>query len=452
MPKVTRTTIQCPNCRQPVAATLENLIDVDSDPEAKARLLTGRTNSVQCASCGVVSMVAAPLLYHDGGKQLLISFLPMELGLPQDQQEKIVGDLMRELTATMPKESIKGYLFQPRRALTMQGLVDQILQADGVTPEMMEAQRATVRLVETLLSTPDSGLQDFVQQNDAQINAQFFQAIMVMAQRAAQEGRPDLAERLLTLQNQVAELSTFGRQLIEQSQIQQTVVREVASALDALGQQAQRSDFLDLAIQFSGDEQRLQALVGLARPAFDYAFFQDLTLKIGQAPAGERDKLESLRKRLSELTAMVDQQAQLAVQGAVQALQAIVNSPDPAQAIEDNIDLIDDTFMAVLSANIEEAQRRGDISASARLKQIYDQIVSALQSNMQPELLFVNELLSTENDEQARKLISERVDEFGAPILDVMDAVGQVLAQHGDNAMIEKLAFLRQAASHELGV
>ncbi|MFN8450295.1 MAG: hypothetical protein U0521_17340 [Anaerolineae bacterium] len=49
---------------------------------------------------------------------------------------------MRELK--LPQQSMKGYLFQPRRALTMQGLIEQVLQADGVTPEMIGEQRARV--------------------------------------------------------------------------------------------------------------------------------------------------------------------------------------------------------------------------------------------------------------------------------------------------------------------
>jgi len=450
MPKATRTTIQCPNCGQPINAIVESLINVDSDSEAKARLLTGRTNSVQCSNCGVVSTVAAPILYHDGSKELLISYMPMELNLPKPQQEKAIGDLMRELTSNIPKESIKGYLFQPRQALTMQGLVDQILQADGVTSEMMDAQRSTIRLVETLMQATDDVLPSLVQQHDAEIKSQFFQAVMVMAQRAMQEGRSDLAERLLMLQNRVAELSTFGRELIAQSQMQEEIVREVAESIDKLGPQAQRADFLNLVLQFADDEQRLQAVVGLARPALDYGFFQELTLRIGQAPAGERDKLEKLRERLVELTSIIDQQSQMVLQNAVKLLQAIANSPNPNELIHANLDMIDDTFMAVLSANIEEAEKRADINSSARLKQIYQMAVQALQANMQPELRFVNELLSTETDEEARKMIADRVDEYGDEILDVMDAVGQILAQHGDTDMIQKLAFLRQAAVTEL--
>lgn len=447
MPKATRTTIACPNCRQPVNAVVESLIDAGQDPEAKIRLLTGRTNTVQCPNCGVTSTLATPLLYHDPEKQLLISFMPMESNLPKDQQERVMGDLMRELTGSIPKEQVKGYLFQPRQALTMQGLVDQILQADGVTPEMMEAQRATVRLVESMLAATDETLPGLVQQNDAQINDQFFQAMSVMAQRALQENRPDVAQRLMEMQSQIAELSTFGQELIARRERQEEMIEAVADDLNALGANAQRSDIIDLAVKYASEEDRLQALVGLVRPALDYTFFQELTVRIGQAPAAERDQLEALRTRLTELTAEADRQAQLALQDAVRLLQAIASSPDPMAVIAENLPLIDDAFMSVLTANIQEAERRGDVNSSGRLKQIYQAVVSVLQSQMQPELRFVNQLLSTDSDEEARKLVIEQADQFGDGLLDVMDAVGQVLAQRGEVEMIQKLAFLREAAS-----
>ncbi|MBZ0292023.1 MAG: CpXC domain-containing protein [Anaerolineae bacterium] len=446
----TNRTIQCPSCGHAINATIENLINVSEDPQAKARLLTGRVNTVQCPNCGVVSTIAAPLLYHDGEKELLISYMPMELGLPKPQQEKAIGDLMRELTSKLPKDSIKGYLFQPREALTMQGLIDQILQADGVTPEMMEQQRSRVRLVEDLIQAPPDTLPSLIQQRDAEIDEQFFQALMVMAQRAAQENRPDLAERMMQLQEEVLAHSTMGQQLVQESEAQQVVVREVATDLDNLGEDVTLDDLLDLVISYADQDGKLQALVGLVRPALDYNFFQSLTERIGKAPADEREKLEALREHLTQLTALVDQQQQAAVRNAVSLLQAIINEDDPEPLIRDNVELIDDTFMAVLSANIQEAERRGDISASAMLKAVYQQIVSILQENMQPELRFVNELLSSASDETALQMLAEHAHEYGGGLLEVMDAVGQMLAQHGETEMIEKLSFLRQAAVQEL--
>lgn len=450
MPRTRTMNIQCPSCRQPFSATVQALIDVGSDPEAKMRLLSGRLNSAQCPHCGAVTQIATPLLYHDSSKELLISFVPMELALPREQQERAVGDLTRELMSVLPKDGVKGYLFQPRQALTMQNLIDQILIADGVTPEMLEAQRSTVRLIEALLQAPPADLQRILSERDADVKADFFQAVAVMAQRAMQEGRPDLVQRLVTIQNLAAQHTSFGRQLAQRSQMQEALVQEVAEAIGALGEQASLTEFVDLTVRYADQDDHLQALVGLVRPAMDYNFFQELTTRIEQAGAGERARLEKLRTRLTELTAIIDQQAQLVMQDAVNLLQEIVNSPQPQEMIHENLELIDDTFMAVLSANIENAQQRGDLNVSARLKQVYEMVVAALQTNMRPELRFVNELLMSETDEEARAMIAEQAETFGGALLEVMDAIGPMLAQQGETALVEKLAFLRQAAAQEL--
>jgi hypothetical protein len=358
---------------------------------------------------------------------------------------------MRELTSQISQGSFKGYMFQPREALSMQGLIDQILQADGVTPEMMDEQRSRVRFVEMFLQASEHDLPALVAQYDDQIDASFFQTMTLMTQQVAQDGRPDVAEQLLALQGRIAELSTFGRQLIEQELHQEAVVREVADAVNALGDDAQRADFRGLAARYADDDQRLQALVGLARPVMDYTFFQELTMHIGQAPAREREALERLRERLLELTASVDRQTELALQSAARVLQSLLVSDNPEEVIRANLPLFDYTFMQVLAANIQEAERQRDVAAAARLKAVYEQIVAVLQESMPPELRFINELLSTQSPEDARGLIAERAAEFGEPLLEAMDVVEQQLAGRGDPELLEKLAFLKDATAQALG-
>lgn len=114
-----------------------------------------------------------PLLYHDGSKELLISFVPMELGLSRDAQEKAIGDLLREVTTNLPQGAFKAYMLQPKQALTMQGLVDQVLQADGVTPEMLQAQRDRVKLVETFIQASEETLPDFVSKTTQELTRSF---------------------------------------------------------------------------------------------------------------------------------------------------------------------------------------------------------------------------------------------------------------------------------------
>jgi uncharacterized Zn finger protein len=89
--------LNCPSCGRPINAVVETVIDAGQDPQSKARLLSGQTNNIRCPNCGNMVTVAAPLLYHDASKELLIAFVPMELNLTKDQQEKTIGDLMREL-------------------------------------------------------------------------------------------------------------------------------------------------------------------------------------------------------------------------------------------------------------------------------------------------------------------------------------------------------------------
>lgn len=446
-----QTNVRCPNCGQPFSTALHTIIDVQQNPAAKTQLLSGRLNVAQCPHCGHASALATPLLYHDAEKELLIAFVPMELNLQQREQEQIVGDLMNALTRSLPKEAFRGYMFNPRRALTMQGLVEQILEADGVTPEMMEKQRATVRLIQSLLTTPEEQLPQAIRENDAQIDAEFFQVFGLMTQSMLQDGRPDIAEHMMAVEQEIAEHSTFGRTLIEQQASQQAVIAEVAGDLENLSEEADQNDLLDLAMRYAGDDQRLQAMVGLVRPVFDYNFFQELTSRISKAPAAQREGLEKLRDQLVNLTRMIDQQAQVAVQQAARLLQALLAAPDPDELIDANLPMIDDTFMAVLSANIQEAEKRREADVAAQLKGIYDKIIARLQAQMQPELRFINELLSTETNDDARELINERAKEYGAELLEVMDGVERALEGRADEEMLEKLAFIRSAAAEALG-
>ncbi|MBC8172086.1 MAG: hypothetical protein H7X77_10450 [Anaerolineae bacterium] len=438
----TQTTIRCSNCGQPFPMAVRSLIDVAKDPQGKALLLAGQLNTAQCPQCGTVNAVSVPLLYHDPAKELLLALVPMELNMNKDQQERVVGDLMKGL----PKENFKGYMFNPKRALTMQGLLEQVLQADGITPAMMEEQKKRVALIQDLVEASDDILPAMIQQNDPAIDLPFFQAMGMMAQRLAQSGRPDIAERILATQQFVLEYSTYGKQVLQQQAEQEAVIAQVAQEVQAMGEQANRNDFMNLARQYAGDENRLQALVGLVRPAFDNQFFQDLGLVIGQAPADERAGLETLRDKMLEFASMIDRQSQAQVQVAVQMLQAMISLP-PEQVdlvIRENLPMINDTFMAVLTANIQEAERRGDLNASSRLKQIYEKVVSVLQESMQPELVFVNQLLSVESDSEAKAMLENQAKEFGEPLLEVMDAVGQMLDAQGEDEMVQRLADLRR--------
>jgi hypothetical protein len=100
--------------------------------------------------------------------------------------------------------------------------------------------------------------------------------------------------------------------------------------------------------------------------------------------------------------------------------------------------------MAVLSANIQESERRGDIQMSAKLKELYSKIMNALRETMQPELKFINDLLAQPSADEALRMIRADAPQYGAGLLEWFDMVQDAIAQRGDPAIAERLNLLRQ--------
>ena len=92
-----QTTVNCPNCRQLISADVRQLFDVGTDPSAKQQVLTGTLNLVNCPHCGYQGNLATPIVYHDPEKELLLTYFPPELGLPVNEQERIIGPLINQV-------------------------------------------------------------------------------------------------------------------------------------------------------------------------------------------------------------------------------------------------------------------------------------------------------------------------------------------------------------------
>ncbi len=171
MPK---TRISCPNCRQPITAEVDQLIDVGADPSMKQRFLSGAVNFVECPLCKYQGQLSTVLVYHDPDKELLLTFIPPEMGIPRDEQERIIGSLINQSINRLPQEKRKGYLLRPQQTLTMQGLVERVLEGDGITKEMIEAQQKKLHLLQRLVEASPESTIDIVKQVDAEIDGEFF--------------------------------------------------------------------------------------------------------------------------------------------------------------------------------------------------------------------------------------------------------------------------------------
>ena len=147
--------VNCPKCGKSFIVQVKSVIDVGQEPELKEAFLRGRVNYAECPECGTGGMLSSALVYHDPAKELLITYVPTELGLSSDDREKYVGSLVSAVMNGLPPEERKGYFLQPKTALSLEGLFDTILEADGISKEELEQQRARLSLIGQLLAAVD---------------------------------------------------------------------------------------------------------------------------------------------------------------------------------------------------------------------------------------------------------------------------------------------------------
>lgn len=451
MSQVVRTPLNCPRCGTPFNAIIEQVIDVGRDPQAKQRFLSGRVNMITCPQCGHTFAVGTPLLYHDPHKELLLVHVPMQLNIDQQERERVVGDMTRRLTDSIPPEQRKAYLLQPRQAMTIPGMIDTILDADGITQEMRDAQREKVRVMEMFLQVRPDGWPAILDQQEEHIDHEFLQMILLQAENAAQTGHGEMAEALMHLYNFMVQNTPIGQEISAAAQAQEVTVRDVAQRLQDMGEDLTREQFMDLVLDWADDDERLQALVGLMRPAFDYHFFQALTERLEAASGDERARLAELRTTLSELTQIIDQQTQAVLQRAADTLRVIMSAEDLEAAIRPRLHEIDDTFLAVLQANLQNAQQHNDQRTFDRLVEVQEKVLDVLRDAAPPQIKLINEMLMTPNDSAAHDLIADRAPDFGPELLELLDLIAADLNQNGQDAQANRLQTLRPVVAEHIG-
>jgi len=444
MPPV-KTTVACPNCRTPVPTTLEQLFDVAQEPAAKQRFLSGRFNFIQCPNCGYQGQVASPIMYHDPDKEILMSFVPMELGLPQPEQERLIGRWMNEIINKLPAEKRKGYLLSPKQAFTMQGLMERVLEAEGITKEMLDAQRGKVTLLQNLLSAPEETWPEQIKAHDAEMDTQLFQLLSASAEATAAGGNRGGAQKMAALQAALLEHSSLGQSLRDRQKKLEAVARELRDLGDKL-----TPDKLLQLVTATDDQDKLAAYVSFARPGMDYAFFEALTRRIDKAASPEKERLAGIRDHLLALTQEVDKATQAQMAEATELLKTLLEAPDLNAAIREHLDEIDDTFLAVLNLNLEAAERGRRPDVVQRLTQISDAIGALMQEAAPPELKWVNELLQLESDIKAESVLLARRGEITQELVDTMTYVAQSLRQQKQDGLADRLEKLQAVAVGEL--
>jgi hypothetical protein len=437
--------LSCPQCRTPVPVNLEQLFDVTQDPSAKQRFLSGQFNLIDCPNCRYRGQASTILMYHDADKEILMSYVPMQMGLPQAEQEKLIGRLVNEVINKLPQEKRKGYLLNPKPALTLQNMMDRILEADGVTKEMVDAQKGKVQMLQKLLTASAEALPALVKENDAEIDEQLFQILSASIQATAAQGNEPGARKMLDLQNKLLEHSSFGAKYRERQAQVQAAVRE----LQELGDKLTPDKLMELIVKADSDD-KVAAYVSLARPALDYGFFESMTRRIDRAQGEEKDRLTKRRDFILQLTQEIDEANKARVTEAANRLKKIMDAPDLQKALIDAAPYIDDTFMAVLDENTRAAQKAGRPDLVTKLSLIGDGINRLIAESAPPEIQFVNQLLDYKTDAEAEAELKRHNAEITPELLQSMNYLAQQLRDGGRAELADRLDKLYEYALGEV--
>jgi hypothetical protein len=389
--------VTCPNCQNQFQTPVEQVIDVRADPGAKGRVLNGVINVAVCPRCRTASALGLPFLYHDPDKELALVFMPMEAGRSDIERQQAIGRLTTEVMNSLPPEERKGYLLQPQVFFSMENLVNKLLEVEGITPEMIEEQRAKADLLRRMLETEsDADLEAMIKENEDAIDDDFFRLLAVNLQVVQSVGQAAGLEKLLALREMLLALTDLGKKVKAQEEM-----------IEALRANPTRETLVDLLIK-AADEETREVLLVFGRPLVDYPFFQALTARIDAASdAKEKKRLTVLRQEVLAVRDRLDEEARAVLDERAALLRDLLVSSDPENLARRRFPELDQAFLNVLASELEEAREAGNEDAVKSLQRIWELVLRLSEETLPPVVRFLNRLMSVENEGEIDKLLEK---------------------------------------------
>ncbi len=427
-----------------IPANVEQLFDVTHEPASKQRLMSGQSNYARCPHCGYEGRLATPIVYHDNEKELLLTFFPSELGLPLNEQEKMIGPLIKQIVDRLPSEKRKGYLFSPQANLTYESMMETILNKDGISSEMIKSQQERVQFMEKLMQVTSKDVRlELIKGNEKIIDEQFFALFSRIAQNAMQSGQEPIARALIEIQTQLLEETAYGRQLKESV----TEMEAAQQVLQEAGQSLTREKLLDFVIEAKSDL-RIRAYVSMARAGMDYVFFQNLTDKIEKASPEEKTKLEGVREKLLFFTAEIDKQIEARLKQAQKFVETILEQPDIEKATQANLDNFSQDAVEVVNQMLRQASEANDYTRMGKLQKMVQVLQTA--SAPPPEVAFIEQLLQAPDEATLNQMLTENDEIVNQQFVDALSGLVAQMESQPDNPeakdMAEKLTEIYKVA------
>jgi hypothetical protein len=420
---------------------VEQVLDVRADPNAKMRLLNGLVNVAACPQCGMQGALNIPFLYHDPDKELALVFMPMDAIRDNLERQRIIGNMTSAVMNGLPPEERKGYLFQPQEFLTLENLANRILEADGVTPEMIAEQKAKAELLQRMLeASSDDVLEAMIEANDDEIDVELLQMLTMNLEVAQSAGHDANVQRIVALRNKLLELSSVGRRIKARGEV-----------LEALQTEPTHENLVELLVQ-APDEETRRMLVTVGRPMLDYRFFRALTARIDSADdESERKRLTVLRAEVLEIRDILDARSRALYAERSALLRDLLLSDDPEALALRRSQELDQAFFSVLASQLEEAQSSGDQRAVEALQGIWSLLVRLAEESLPPEIQLLNRLMTAEDDATVEQLLQENRDLVTERLVQFMEQAEVSMREEDSLETAERLARVREKAQAMVG-
>ncbi|MGQ9593380.1 MAG: CpXC domain-containing protein [Anaerolineae bacterium] len=433
--------VTCPACRQNYATQVYPVVDVTEAPELKDLLLQGTLNAGICPHCGMQVELVSPFLYVDREKELALVLMPQELGLDHTRQQALIGDLTNKVLGALPPEERKAYLLQPRMFFTRKSLVEAILSADGVTPDMLKALQAKGSLLSELLSVADHAekLEALVRQRDADVDEDLFAMATDILQQSAQVGQTAQAARAERVWEAIIRHSTWGQEALAEARKRQAETKAKAQA-----------QLLE-AILTAKDDEELEALLAVNRPLVDedlYALFTRQAEEAKQADDGEKERrLRHLRGHVQDLTKELDRRTQREVEQALALLKTLMEAENMAAAVEEHADEVSLLLLQLVEFSIDRALREENREVAQRLILLRELVLEILEANAPPPVRLLGLLLEADDAEARKQIMEEHRDLVNYDFLLYVDAVLNDMETEGRWQEVKAVHQIRQEAA-----
>lgn len=420
-----RTTTTCPRCRQPITADIEQLFDMNTDPRAKQRLLSGQANYARCPSCGFEGPLSTPIVYHDPEKELLLTFFPSELGLPLNEQERLIGPQITAVMNRLPPEKRKAYLLRPQSMLTFETMIERILEADGITREMLQGQQLRLGLLQRLLSTSPEARPEVIKQEENLIDQDFFAILARLLEATVAQGDQRTARALAILQQELLTSTTYGQVLHKEAQEAEAIIKKLQ---DASKKGLTRETLLDIILSASTDNQ-LRTLVSLTHTGLDYEFFRLLTERIDQAGGEEQKRMMAIREQLVTMTQEINQAIDEQMKQTNQVVEELLKVENIEETLQQNIEAIDEFFIQAVRSQLEIARQAGNLERSSKLQKIINTIEKL--SAPPPELALAQQLFEVETEAEINQLLEQNSSQITPEFIQLLSGLAMQSEQQG---------------------